>query len=79
MLYVFGILSNLLFLFLSHVWCSGATTEAKAFQAADKVQGSSMPIVISIGFAVDIYFKDVETNIRWNHQTASFYCSTPTF
>lgn len=40
----------------------GLPLKNRAFQAAGKVQDSSMPIVIFIGFAVYIYFKDVETN-----------------
>lgn len=77
LLYVFGICSHLLFLFLGHVWCSGATTEDQGFSSCRQSAGLFHAQCHCHWVGTYVYLDNVETNVRWNHQTASFHCSTP--
>lgn len=69
-----GIFSHLQFLFLRHVWCSGAATEDQGFSSCRQSAGLFHAQCHWVGTCV--YLDNVETNVRWNPQTASFHCST---
>lgn len=72
-----GFFSHLLFLFLGHVWCSGATTEDQGFSSCRQSAGLFHAQCHCHWAGTYMYLDNVEMNVRWNHQTASFHCSTP--
>lgn len=65
---------QLLFLFLSHILCSGATIWRPSYF---KPQTKCSTLFIFIGKAVNSCLNSDKTNVGWNHQTRLFHFMIP--